>query len=71
MEENIKMINSVGDGIGSIVLYQTADGGTDLEVHLENGTVWLTKEQMACLFERDRSVISKHISNISKRCHVQ
>ena len=31
MEENIKMINSVGDGIGSIVLYQTADGGTDLE----------------------------------------
>ena len=49
---------------GEIILYQTADGSTSIDVKLENETVWLTKEQMALLFERDRSVISRHIKNI-------
>ena len=43
---------------GEIILYQTADGRTSIDVKLDNETVWLTKEQMALLFERDRSVIS-------------
>ena len=49
---------------GEIILYQTADGKTNIDVKLENETVWLTKEQMAILFERDRTVISRHIRNI-------
>lgn len=49
---------------GEIILYQTADGKSSLDVKLENETVWLTKEQMATLFDRDRSVISRHIKNI-------
>ena len=49
---------------GEIVLYQTADGRTSIDVKLENETVWLSKEQMAVLFERDRTVISRHIKKI-------
>lgn len=49
---------------GEIILYQTADGKSSIDVKLENETVWLTKEQMATLFERDRTVISRHIKNI-------
>lgn len=49
---------------GEIVLYQTADGRTSIDVKLENETAWLSKEQMAMLFERDRTVISRHIKNI-------
>ena len=50
----------------SIVLYTTDDGNTQLEVKLENDTVWLTQNQMAELFGRDRSVIARHIKNIFK-----
>ena len=47
-----------------ILLYQTADSRTSIDVKLENETVWLSKEQMAILFERDRTVISRHIRSI-------
>ena len=47
----------------SIVLYTTADGNTQLEVKLEKDTVWLTQSQMAELFEKDQSVIARHIKN--------
>ncbi len=47
-----------------LLLYQTSDGRTHLEVRLENETVWLTQAQMAELFQRERSVITKHIRNI-------
>jgi len=49
---------------GEIVIYQTEDGKASLDVMLENETVWLTQEQMATLYGRDRSVIAKHIRNI-------
>lgn len=49
---------------GDIVIYQAVDGRTELEVRLEGETVWLSQAQMAELFERDRTVIGKHISNI-------
>lgn len=48
----------------SIVLYTTDDGNTRLEVKLEKDTVWLTQSQMAQLFGRDRTVITRHIRNI-------
>lgn len=47
-----------------IIIYQTEDGTTKIQTRLENETVWLNQEQMAELFQRDRSVITKHIGNI-------
>ena len=49
-----------------ILIYQTEDGKTKIETRLENETVWLSQEQMAELFQRDRTVIGKHIGNIFK-----
>ena len=53
-------------GLGKIVLYQDDDGSTALEVRLQDETVWLTLNQMAELFGRDKSVISRHLRNIYK-----
>ena len=47
-----------------IVIYQTEDGQTQIDVRLENDTVWLTQAQMADLFQKDRTVITRHINNI-------
>ena len=49
-----------------ILLYQTEGRRTRIEVRLENETVWLSLNQMAELFQRDNSVISRHIRNISE-----
>jgi hypothetical protein len=54
------------DNKGEVVIYQTPDGVSELDVRLENETVWLTQAQMVALFERDQSVISRHINNIFK-----
>lgn len=48
---------------GEIAVYQAADGAVRVEARLQRETVWLTKQQMAELFGRERSVISKHIRN--------
>ncbi len=47
-----------------LIFYQTEDGRTRLEVRLVNESVWLSLNQMADLFQRDKSVISKHIKNV-------
>lgn len=47
-----------------IVIYQTSDGNTSIEVKLENDTVWLSANQMASLFGRDEKTIRKHINNV-------
>lgn len=47
----------------SILLYQTEDGRTRVDVHFRGETAWLSLNQMAELFQRDKSVISKHIKN--------
>ena len=49
-----------------IVIYQTEDGQTQIDVRLENETVWLTQAQMAELFIKDQSVIARHINNAFK-----
>jgi prophage maintenance system killer protein len=51
---------------GEILIYQTEDGRTRLDVRLEKETIWLNLNQIAALFQRDKSVISKHIRNIYK-----
>jgi hypothetical protein len=50
--------------MGQVSLYRSDDGGETLEVRLEHETVWLTLNQMAELFERDKSVISRHLQRI-------
>ncbi len=47
----------------SIEIYRSPEGTVELDVKLENETVWLTQEQMSILFGRDRTVITKHINN--------
>ena len=49
-----------------IIIYQTSDGKTQIDVRMENETVWLTQSQMANLFQKDRTVIGRHIQNIFK-----
>ena len=49
-----------------IIIYQTEDGLTKIETTFDGDTVWLSIDQMAELFQRDRSVIGKHIRNIFK-----
>ncbi len=50
----------------NIIMYTTEDGLTKIEATFENDTVRLSRDQMAELFQRDRSVIGKHINNIFK-----
>ena len=59
MENNIKPTNSV-------VIYQTSDGETSIDVKFQDETVWLSQAQMAELFQKDRTVIGRHINNIFK-----
>lgn len=49
-----------------VIIYQTPDGQTQLDVRLEKETVWLTQAQMAELFQTDRTSIVRHINNIYK-----
>ena len=49
---------------GQILLYQTPDGESKIEVTLQNETVWLSLDQMAELFQRNKSTISRHIKNV-------
>ena len=53
----------IGD---KILIYQTEDGQTQVDVRMENDTVWLTQAQMAELFQKDRTVIGRHIRNVYK-----
>jgi len=49
---------------GEIILYQPNEN-VQLEVRLEKETVWLTQAQMAELFQKDRTVVTRHINNVS------
>jgi len=54
----------VGARGGEIILYNAPDGTVKLDVQLEHDTVWLNQQQMALLFDTERSVLSKHLTNI-------
>ena len=56
---------------GQILLYQTVDGESRIEVTLCNNTVWLTLDQMAELFQRNKSTISRHIKNVFESGELQ
>ena len=52
------------DNYGDIIIYKTEDSTTKIDVKMQNETVWLSLEQMAELFQRDKATISRHIKNI-------
>lgn len=52
--------------MSEVVIYQAEDGRSRLEVHLDRDTVWLSQDQLAELFGRERSVITKHLRNVFK-----
>lgn len=56
--------NPSTDPTGDIIIYQTDDGLTHIDVKVDDETVWLSIDQMAELFQRDKSTISRHIKNI-------
>lgn len=54
-----------------IIIYSTEDGLTKIQTRLENETVWLTQAQMAELFGKDRTVITKHINNVFEESELE
>ena len=56
---------------GQILLYKTPDGESRIEVRLQNETVWLSLDQMAELFQRNKSTISRHIKNVFEEGELQ
>lgn len=56
---------------GEVVVYEAPDGKVRVDVRLERETVWLTQAQMAELFGRERSVITKHVRNVFKEGELQ
>ena len=57
-------MNEELNNAGKIIIYQTEDGLTKIDVKVENDTVWLSLDQMAELFQRNKSTISRHIKSI-------
>ena len=56
---------------GQIILYQSEDGQAAVDVCLADETVWLTQSQMVDLFQRDQSVVSRHVNNVFKEGELQ
>ncbi len=56
---------------GEIIIYQTEDGKSSLEVKLQEDTIWLTQKQIGVLFEKDTDTIGLHIRNIFKEGELQ
>ena len=57
-------MNQLPNNNGDIIIYQTEDGLTKINVNIQGETVWLSLDLMAELFQRDKSTISRHIKNI-------
>ena len=59
------------DERGEIVIYQADDGSSSLEVQLYDDSIWMSLNQIAALFDRNKSVISRHLHNIFKSGELQ
>ena len=64
----LRYVNEIGNmnqnNNSSLVIYKSKDGAIQLDVKLENETVWLSANQMASLFDRDEKTIRKHVNNV-------
>ena len=58
-------------GEAEFLLYQTEEGGTRVDVRFDGETAWLSMRQMTELFQRDKSVISRHLKNVFKEGELQ
>lgn len=58
------------DNCGEILIYQSEDGLTNIEVRVQNETVWLTQQQMADLFQTSRTNVVEHIAHIYEECEL-
>jgi len=65
------MNHGLDNNRGEIVIYEAEDGAASVEVRLEEETVWLNLNQMADLFQRDKSVISRHLRNVYREGELQ
>lgn len=59
------------NGLSEMIIYTTEDGMTKVDVNFDGDTVWLTMNQMAELFQRDKSTISRHIKNVYEEGELQ
>jgi prophage maintenance system killer protein len=64
LDRKLQIKNQEMKPSGQVVLYKTEDGKAQVEVHLKQDSVWLSLNQMAELFDRDKSVISRHLSDV-------
>lgn len=71
MADNNRNRGLISGQNGSIVLYTTPEGNTQLEVKLENETVWISQQQMAMLFGVEENNITYHIQKIIKSGELQ
>ena len=56
---------------GKVEIFKSKNNQTEIQVQFDNDTVWLNRKQLTILFNRDRTVISRHISNIFKEVELQ
>ena len=68
---HISTLDYMDENKGQILLYQTPDGESRIEVRLQGETVWLNLDQMAELFQRNKSTISRHIRNVFEEGELQ
>ena len=59
------------NNLSEMIIYTTEDGLTKVDVNFDGDTVWLTINQMAELFQRDKSTISRHIKNVYEESELQ
>ncbi len=57
-------VTEISEQTGEVVLYEAPDGDARVEVVVRDETVWLTQAQMVELFDRDQSVIARHVGNV-------
>src|SRR6476619_2206023 len=62
--DRTNMSSQAGARGGEVLLYEAPDGEVRVDVRLDHETVWLTQQQMAELFGRDQSVVSRHLRNV-------
>ena len=55
----------------NIIIYQSEDGQTHIEVRMDEDTVWLTQQQICELFDKSKSTISEHIKNVFEEGELQ
>ncbi len=67
----MKKMNALALPYGDFILFQTEDGRTRIEARFQEETVWLSLNQLVDLFQRDKSVVSKHIRNIFNEGELQ